>query len=59
MAVHVRLDTSGRVSSSDKDKCCEGNKTGAHDGERLAQATLYQKLNEGLSEEETGKPRSE
>lgn len=55
----MRIDTSGRVSSSDKDKCCEGNKTGAHDREGLAQATLYQKLCEGLSEEETGKPRSE
>ena len=35
----MRIDISGRVSSSDKDKCREGNKTGAHDGERLAQAT--------------------
>lgn len=55
----MRVDVSGRVSRSDKDKCREGNKTGARDGERLAQATLYQKRSEGLSEEETGKPRSE
>ena len=41
------------------DNCREGNKTGSHNGEGLAQATIYKKRSEGLSEEERGKPRSD
>lgn len=41
------------------DNCHEGNKTGSHNGEGLAQAIIYKKRSEGLSEEESGKPTSD